>query len=382
MILERLRKSVLIILFCIILLMVHLQINFSSSTLAGQEMRTQVLYLAGIIDDDLRMNEYITRAELAKMLAKASSYKDSIGNGSMSSVFNDVTKEHPYASYIKLATEKGYLSPYLGGKFYPENNATLIDLIRGVLSLLGYTNEDFNSTNQITGRYEMYCSLDLDENVKLFITDNVTKLDCVNVIYNMLKTKIKSSSNLYGTTVFDMTTNKDGELNASGLVKTNMKGPYILRKTQTIIDVLPFPVETGNYFLNGSASSYEQIQREATSAGFAILYYNETTRTVYAYKEGTSLDTTVNVTSGYVTNIYYSATDNLTPNSVEIERARYYLGNSDVKFAFSYAGTVHMSDRIIFVYEKSSTYNDEDSTDDTTYAGTITSVYLYDTKYD
>lgn len=258
MILERLKKSVLIILFCIVLLIAHLQINFSSSTLAGQEMRTQVLYLAGIIDDDLRMNEYITRAELAKMLSKASSYKDSIGNGSMSSVFNDVTKEHPYASYIKLATEKGYLSPYLGGKFYPENNATLIDLIRGVLSLLGYTNEDFNSTNQITGRYEMYCSLDLDENVKLFITDNVTKLDCVNVIYNMLKTKIKSSSNLYGTTVFDMTTNNDGELNASGLVKTNMKGPYILRKTQTIIDVLPFPVETGNYFLNGSASSYQQ----------------------------------------------------------------------------------------------------------------------------
>lgn len=375
-------KNLICILLTFILFIECFNINFSSSTLAGQEMRTQVLYLAGIIDDDLNMNKNLTRAELAKMFAKASSYKDSIGSGSMSSVFNDVSKEHPYASYIKLATEKGYISPYLGGYFYPENNATLIDLIRGVLNLLGYTNEDFNSTNQIAGRYEMYCSLDLNDNVNLFLTDSVTKLDCVNVIYNMLKTKSKSSSTLYGTTVFEMTTNSDGELNASGLLKTNMKGPYILRKTQTIIDVLPFPVEAGNYFLNGSASSYEQIQREATSSGFAVLYYNEATRTVYAYKEGTSLDTSVNVTSGYVTNIYYSATDNLTPNSVEIERARFYLGNTDVKFAFSYAGTVHIGDRIIYIYERADTENDEDSSDDTVYNGTITSVYLYDTKYD
>ena len=380
---NKITKNILTIFIALVLLVESFNYNFSSSTLAGQEMRTQVLYLAGIIDDDLNMNQYVTRAELAKMLSKSSSYKDSITGASMSSIFNDVNKDHPFASYIKLATEKGYISPYLGGVFRPENNATLIDLIRGVLSLLGYTNDDFSSTNQITGRYEMYFSLDLNENVNLFITDNVTKLDCVNVIYNMLKTKSKSSSSLYGTTVFDMTTNNDGELNASGLLKTNMKGPYILRKTQTIMDILPFPVEAGNYFLNGSSSTYQQIQREATSAGFAVLYYNETTRTVYAYKEGTSLDTSVNVTSGYVTNIYYSATNNLTPNSVEIERARYYLGSSEVKFAFSYAGTVHISDRVIFIYEKAGTYNDEDSSnDDTSYAGTISAVYLYDTKYD
>ena len=36
------------------------QISFAATT-AGQEMRTQVLYLAGIIENDNHMNEFIMR---------------------------------------------------------------------------------------------------------------------------------------------------------------------------------------------------------------------------------------------------------------------------------------------------------------------------------
>ena len=207
------------------------------------------------------------------------------------------------------------------------------------------------------------------------IDDLVLKIDVINAIYNMLKAKSKNTNEVYGVKTFSMSVNNDGELNASGLLKVNMEGPFIMKRGQTLFQVLPFSPETANYFINGTASSFSNIQREVVNEGFVILYYNKATSTVYAYKQGTSVDTTVNVKVGYVTHIYYNTSDNLTPNSVEIDLARYYLGNSDVKFAFAYAGTLHIGDKIVFIYEKA-------SDDDATYVGTLTSAFLFDTLYD
>lgn len=353
--------------------------SFASNTVAGQEMRVRVLYLAGIIDDMTNMNIVVTRAEFAKMLTKASTYKDSVSSIAETSVYSDVPMTNPYASYIKLATSKGYLSGYLGGLFKPDESITYRDLIRGTLALLGYTNDDFTG-NQTGGRYEQFCALELNKNISddKNINDLVLKLDVVNAIYNMLKAKSKTGNDVYGVKVFSMSLNNDGELNASGLLKVNMEGPFIMKRGQTLFQVLPFAPETANYFMNGTASSFSNIQREVSNEGFVIIYYNKATSTVYAYKEGTSVDSTINVKVGYVTHIYYNASDNLTPNSVEIDLARYYLGNTDVKFAFAYAGTLHIGDKIVFIYEKSSsTEGDEDAT----YVGTLTSAFLFDTMY-
>ena len=352
------------------------------STTAGQEMRTQVLYLADVIQDDGNMASLVTRAQLAKMLAKSSEYKDSVFDGGTTSVFQDVTKAHPYASYIKLVTEKGYMSGFLNGTFGPDKACTYSDLIRGVLALLGYENSDF-AGDQIIGRYKTFCSLDLDLNIDKAkeVTSNVTKLEAVNAIYNMLKAKKKNSSNVYGTIVFKMTVNNDGELNASGLLKVNMQGPFIMKKGQTLYDMLPFSPESANYFINGVASTFTTIQRELMDTGYVVLYYNEATRTVYAYRQGASLDSTVVVASGYVNHIYYNASDTLTPNSVQIDMARYTLANSDVKFAFSYAGTVGIGSRVVFIYETEKNYDGSADDLDAASVGNLTAVFLYDIQY-
>ena len=360
----------------IIVLIVN-EINFANTTLAGQEMRTQVLYLAGIIDNDMNMNELLSRGEFAKMIAKSSKFKDSISNISQSNVFKDVTKDNQYSQYIKLVVKEGYMSGYLGGIFKPNDAVTYRDLVRSIVSLLGYTNDDFKG-DQMNGRYELFCSLDLDENiVDRDINGLVNKKDCVNAIYNMLKTKNKSGQ-IYGTSNFNLSINNDGELNASGLLKVKMNGPYILKRGQSLSQMLPFDVNSGNYFINGSPSNFGQIERECGHIGYMIIYFNTTTKTCYAYKEGTSPDTTVCVTKGYVEHIYYNASDNLTPQSVEIDRGRFYLGNSEVKFALSYAGTIKVGDQVVFIYEKS---NDTDSENDYTYSGTVSTIFLYDTNY-
>ena len=71
-----------------------------------------------------------------------------------------------------------------------------------------------------------------------------------------------------------------------------------------------------------------------------------------AYKEGTTLESSTMVKKGYVNHIYYSASDTITPTRVEIDLAYYTLGCSEVKFAFSYAGTISVGDQIVFIYTK------------------------------
>ena len=186
------KKSARILIILNLVMILTCAVHYANTTLAGQEMRTQVLYLAGIIDNDMNMNELLSRGEFAKMIAKSSKFKDSVSNISQSDVFKDVKKDNQYASYIKLVAKEGYMSGYLGGVFRPENPVTYRDLVRAIISLLGYSNEDF-SGDQINGRYELFCSLDLNENIiDRDINGLVNKKDCVNAIYNMLKTKNKS----------------------------------------------------------------------------------------------------------------------------------------------------------------------------------------------
>ena len=360
-------------------------VNFSSfaATTAGQEMRTQVLYLADIITNDNFMNDFVTRAEFARMVVKASTFKDSVSYYDSVTAFSDVDSISEYAPYIKLATKEGYMTSYLGGLFKPNDYVTYKDLTRSCLALLGYENLDFTG-NQIAGRYELFCSLKMNDNIDKTINDFVTKKDCVNGIYNTLKTKVKGSNSVYGTTVFkDLSTNSDGDLNATGLTKTKLEGPFILKRGEAFNLAIPFDITLANIFINGTSQTLEQAMRELNNMGYLVYYYNKTTKTIYIYKEGTTLESSTMVKKGYVNHIYYSASDTITPTRVQIDLAYYTLSGSDVKFAFSYAGTIHVGDQIIFIYTKSETSSDEDDSGDGVVEteGTITHAYIYNLNY-
>lgn len=370
-------------LFLVVLCIVSKQTNSYATTTAGQELRTQVLYLADIIENDNFMNEYITRGEFARMVVKASSYKDSAAAYDSNSGFADVASEYPYASYIKLATKEGYMASYLGGLFKPLDYLTYKDLTRACLALLGYTNDDFKG-NQISGRYETFCSLKMNNNIDKNINDFVTKKDVVNAIYNTLKTNKKGSNSAYGPLVFTgLSVNNDGDLNATGLSKATLDGPFILKKGEAFNLAIPFDITSANIFINGTSATLETVFRELGSNGYLVYYYNITTKTIYIYKEGTTLESSTMVKKGYVNHIYYSASDTITPTRVEIDLAYYTLGSSEVKFAFSYAGTIHVGDQIIFIYTKSDTSNDEDTDLEGSVqtSGTITNAYIYDLRY-
>lgn len=355
-----------------------------AATTAGQEMRTQVLYLADIITNDNFMNDFVTRAEFARMIVKASKYKDSVSYSDAVNAFSDVDNNSEYAPYIKLAAKEGYMTSYLGGLFKPYDFVTYKDLTRSCLALLGYENSDFTGS-QIAGRYELFCSLKMNDNIDKNINDFLTKKDCVNGIYNMLKTKGKGANSAYATTVFkDMSVNSDGDLNATGLTKTKLEGPFILKRGEAFNLAIPFDITTANIFINGVSQTLEQTMRELNNMGYLVYYYNKTTKTIYVYKEGTTLESSTMVKKGYVNHIYYNASDTITPTRVQIDLAYYNLSGSEVKFAFSYAGTIHVGDQIIFIYTKSNSIvdDDDDSGDgEVETIGTITNAYIYNLNY-
>ncbi|MBO6119722.1 MAG: S-layer homology domain-containing protein [Lachnospiraceae bacterium] len=358
-------------------------INIFAATTAGQEMRTQVLYLADIITNDNFMNDFVTRAEFSRMIVKASKYKDSVSYYDATTAFSDVDNANEFAPYIKVATKENYMTSYLGGLFKPLEYMTYKDLTRACLALLGYENSDFTGS-QIAGRYELFCSLKMNDNIDKGINDFVTKKDCVNAIYNTLKTKSKDSNSAYGTSVFkDLSVNSDGDLNATGLTKTKLEGPFILKRGEALNLAIPFDITTANIFINGTSQTLEQTMRELNDMGYLVYYYNKTTKTIYVYKEGTTLESSTLVKKGYVNHIYYSASDTITPTRVQIDLAYYTLSGSDVKFAFSYAGTIHVGDQIIFIYTKNESTGDTDDSGDGVVEteGTITNAYLYNLNY-
>lgn len=371
---------------CIISALIFAIANVSfGATAAGQEMRTQVLILADIITDDNNMNAPLTRGEFARMIVKASPYKDGVNEQVFTTVFADVDATNVYAPYIKEATKNNYISAYLGGLYKPDDFVSYKDLTRACLALLGYKNEDFKG-NQIQGRIKTFSSLKMDENIENINGNVITKKDAVNAIYNTLKTNKKDGNSAYGPSIFSkMSVNSDGGLNASGLIKTKLEGPFFLKKTQGVNLAVPFSLEGANIFINGASSNLDEVMRELKNVGYLIYYYNETTKTIYIYKEGTTLESSTMVRKGTVTHIYYSASDTITPTSVEIDLARYNLGNSDMKFAFAYTGTLHVGDQIIFIYTKSREMTNDDSDVDTegdlVTEGTITQAYLYDLNY-
>ena len=367
--------------FIFILITIFYCLNSYAATVAGQEMRTQVLYLADIITNDNLMNEYITRAEISRMVVKSSEYKDTVSYYDAKLAFPDVMVDNEYAPYIKIATNAGYMFSYLGGVFKPDDYVTYKDLIRACLALLGYKNDDFKG-NQVGGRFELFCALKMNDNIDKDLNDYITKKDAVNAIYNTLKTNKKDSANIYGATVFkSLSVNSDGELNATGLTKTKLEGPFILKRGEALNLAIPFDITSANILINGTAQTLEQTMRELNNIGYLIYYYNTTTKTIYVYKEGTTLETSTLVKKGYVNHIYYSASDTITPTRVQIDLSDYSLSGSEVKFAFSYTGTIHVGDQIIFIYKQNENNSDDSGDGSVNTIGTITNAYIYNLNY-
>lgn len=331
------------------------QAAMSNTVFAGTanfDLRKRVIGLTGITFVSGNIDRLVTRGEFAKMLVQASSYRSVLTATSNVSVFNDVAKDNEYSAAIRIAVEQGYMTGYLGGKFKPDDKVTLNDAVKGILTLLGYKAEDFagDSANK---RMAKYLYLELNENIPLTTGDsNLTVRDCINLFYNLLRSKMANSETAYVASVFNGELNKDKEVNPLKLADNSLKGPKVVKSVNSLAQAVPFDYKEANLFVDGRSVGYDRFKSlmQSSEVGL-VIYYSTAAKTIWAYDENTDATNGKKAVHGTVESIYYESTSSLTPTSVTVNGQTYSITNSDMQFAFSIYGSIGVNDDVTLVVD-------------------------------
>ncbi len=344
----------------------------ASTSSANFDMRKQVVNLTGIMN----VTSYtanVTRGEFAKMLVKASSFRENLPSASVS-VFADVPSTNENAVYIRIAASQGWMSGYLGGLFKPDEYVTFKDAVKAVLTLLGYTDSDF-SGDLASSRISKFNYLELNEEMSSRTADEVlNQTDCMNIFYNLLKANPKDSTTIYGA-VLDCELSSDGEINPITILDDERKGPILGRKGFSVAQSVPFDTEDANVFLNGTASTLAAVKTSQQEAGFAVVYYNVKSKTIWAYttnswdQDDSAGNNSYVLIKGEIKNIYYKSTDVITPTSIRIEvdqdnsdddfdlsdatdsdgYVTIELNSSELQYLFSIYGSLEVGDEVVLI---------------------------------
>lgn len=282
------------------------------------------------------LGAFVTRGQLAQMLVNASSYKGKTDWAAATSPFVDVPQSHWAASYIQLAVNNGWMYGYLGGRFKPDEAVSLQEAAYGITALLGYTQSDFQG-NQLLGRMNVYYEKELNKNVSRALTETITRKDCMNLFYNMLKASNKMGV-MYGTAVFGCELDPSTkEINYAALIDDKLVGPILVDKR--LSKLIPFPVSDATIFIDKVKGYADDVELGD------VIYYNTALKTVWAYHYSTD---TGEVQSS---DVYYS-NGGLIPTSVIFNGETYMLDNSAVAYEFStLSDAVASGDTITIIYE-------------------------------
>lgn len=277
----------------------------------------QVVGALGIItgdtSGDLRLTAPVTRAEFAKMLVSASTYKDTVSSAGNASPFRDVPYTHWASSYIKTAVNQGWLTGYLDGTYRPENAVTTAEAATAVLKLLGYTAADFSGSYP-HAQMALYGSLKLSDGISADASTVMTRQNCMRLFYNLLSAELKDGSRLYMEQLgYKLDTNGDPDYNA--LLQSTMDGPVVFTggNLYSALGFTPTAV-----YRNGSAATTASLQ------SYDVLYYSAARKTVWAY-------------SRRITGTYEAATPNKeSPSAVTVAGVTYTV---DTPSAITQLGT-------------------------------------------
>ena len=315
------------------------------------DLRKKVIGLTGITFVWGNIDRKVTRAEFAKMLVQASSYRSVLTKSSNVSVFNDVSQGNEYASAIRIAAEQNYMSGFLGGKFKPDDYVTLHEGVKGVLTLLGYASTEF-AGDSYNKRMAKYAFLELNEGITKTAEEGLTVRDCINLFYNLLKTNMATGGSSYVASVFDGELTSDKEVNPMKLADNSLKGPKVVKSSNSLAQAVPFDYKEANLFLNGTGVTYDTFRTamQASEAGL-VIYYSVAAKTIWAYDENTDSSSGRRAVHGVIENIYYKSTSTLTPSSVVVDGQEYSLTSSDMQFAFSIYGSLKVNDDVTLVVE-------------------------------
>jgi len=301
---------------------------FADAAAANETTAQQTVSALGIMVGDqngnMDLSGTFTRAQFAKMMIAASSYKDTISSTASSSPFKDVNYKYWAAPYIQTAVTAGWITGYTDGSYRPDNAMQLEEAVTAVLKMLGYTTSDFAGAFP-DAQLAKYSALGLNAGISKTKGQTMSRQDAMYLFYNLMTTKNKAGK--YYAETLGYTVNASGELDYAALVKANMKGPFIV-ETGSWASSLPFPTANATVYKNGVVTKLSAI------TAYDVYYYNASMRTVWVYRN-------------QVTGVYTAASPSAAaPTSVTVAGKEYTLSTSAVSYALSTTGSYKIGDTV------------------------------------
>ncbi len=234
--------------------------------------------MQGDENGNLNLDKKVTRAEFVKMAVAASSHKNEVGK-TPTSPFPDVGANHWAAGYIKTAVSYGWINGYLDGTFRPSGNVKLEEAVNISLKLLGYTSSDFEGSYP-TAQLAKYDELDMELGIGASRGEEMTRRNCMYLIYNTLCTATKSGTD-YAKTI-GYSTDENGNIDYASLVEEKTKGPVVVTDAEGWKNAIGFDHKEAKYYKNGKTVTENDI------ALFDVIYYSPEFSSVWIYDNKTA----------------------------------------------------------------------------------------------
>ncbi len=307
----------------------------ASDSTSDADTATMLLASMGVISADssgsYNLSKTVTRAEFAKMIVMASSYKDLVQTTSYSSPYKDVPAKNWAAPYVRIAVSKGLMSGYSDGTFRPSSSITLEQAVNSALKLLGYSQSDFVGAFPYA-QMNVYSNNGLSENIVGGIGTLTTKGDAANLIYNLMGTTMKDGSQTYAESL-GYTLNDSGEVDYAGVISSNMNGPYTV-KSSSWASELGMTASGLTVYKNGSVVTASEVEN------YDILYYSQSKGTVWVYDDR-------------VTGVYEKASPSQNAvTSVTVSGTEYQLESSAAFSALSSTGNLKIGGAVTLLLGK------------------------------
>jgi hypothetical protein len=149
--------------------------------------------MSGYTDGSMHLDNNLTRAQFSKIIINASKYKNSVSSKSTISPFKDVPYSNWAAPYINVAVSNGLINGYPNASFKPDKNVTLEEAVTVVLAVMGYGSDDFGASWPY-GQINTAADLGLLKNCSAQTGQEISRRDAMNIVYNMLNSKLKDGS--------------------------------------------------------------------------------------------------------------------------------------------------------------------------------------------
>ena len=270
---------------------------------ASSNTAVQVAVTLGGLESDqtAALNAVLTRGQLAKLLTAFSAYRESAtAQGATGTLYTDVDSSNPWAPYIRIAVQQGWMSGYTDGSFRPDQAVSLEEACTAVLKLLGYDVTTLSGTFP-AAQLNKAASLGLRSGLTRKQGETMLLEDAAILLYNAL-TVNNAEGTVYGTSLgFTVT---DGKLDTSSILLGSLVGPFVAEAGSTL------PFTPAAIYRNDAVSSSAEL------SAYDVYYYNASAKTVWIYTRRAA---------GRVTAVSPSASN---PSTVTVAGTEYTLATS------------------------------------------------------